>query len=74
MFAPGARAGPAGEVIDLTWLIDTTSVLAAAETYLLITRMTDWDLDGCQGWLASTWTRLSTARGASAAPIPAPPG
>jgi AcrR family transcriptional regulator len=51
--------------IDLDWLIDTASLLAAAETYLLITRMTSWDLDTYQSWLAATLTRLSmwTARG-----------
>ncbi len=41
----------------------TTSILAAAETYLLITRMTGWDLDAYQNWLTSTWTRLSAAPG-----------
>ena len=45
--------------VDLDWLIDTTTILAAAETYLLITRLTDWDLDTYQGWLATTWTRLA---------------
>jgi len=44
--------------VDLGWLIDTASILAAAETYLLITRMTGWDLDAYQDWLATTWTRL----------------
>ena len=45
--------------VDLAWLIDTASLLAAAETYLLITRMTNWDLDTYQNWLAATLTRLS---------------
>jgi AcrR family transcriptional regulator len=45
--------------VDLDWLIDTTTILAAAETYLLITRLTDWDLDTYQGWLATTWTRMA---------------
>jgi AcrR family transcriptional regulator len=45
--------------VDLAWLIDTTGILAAAETYLLITRTTGWDLDAYQDWLAVTWTRLS---------------
>ena len=45
--------------VDLDWLIDTTSILAAAETYLLITRMTDWDLQTYQSWLAATFTRLA---------------
>ncbi len=47
--------------IDLAWLIDTASILAAAETYLLITRMNGWDLDGYQDWLTVTLTRLATA-------------
>jgi AcrR family transcriptional regulator len=44
--------------VDLNWLIDTTSILAAAETYLLITRMIGWDLDTYENWLAATCTRL----------------
>src|SRR5437773_1150663 len=43
---------------DLTWLIDTTTVLVAAETYLLVTRMLGWDLDGYQDWLELSLTRL----------------
>ena len=45
--------------IDLDWLIDTAALLAAAETYLLITHMTSWDLDTYQKWLVATFTRLS---------------
>lgn len=45
--------------IDLEWLIDTTAILAAAETYLLITRLTSWDLDAYQDWLAATFARLA---------------
>lgn len=45
--------------VDLGWLIDTTTILAAAETYLLITRLTSWDLNTYQGWLAITWARLA---------------
>ena len=44
--------------IDLTWLIDTASIMASAETYLLVTRMLGWDLDAYQDWLTVTWTRL----------------
>lgn len=44
--------------IDLTWLIDTASIMASAETYLLVTRMLRWDLDAYQDWLTVTWTRL----------------
>jgi AcrR family transcriptional regulator len=52
---------------DLAWLIDTASLLGAAETYLLVTRMTSWDLDTYQGWLAVTMTRLASSAAGSAA-------
>ena len=55
--------------IDLDWLIDTTTLMSAAETYLLIARMLGWDLDAYQGWLATTLTRLAEAGGARA-PVP----
>jgi hypothetical protein len=45
--------------LDLEWLIDTSAILAAAETYLLITRLTGWDLDTYQDWLATTAARLT---------------
>jgi hypothetical protein len=44
--------------VDLDWVIDTSSILAAAETYLLVTRMLGWDLDAYQEWLATTGLRL----------------
>jgi AcrR family transcriptional regulator len=44
---------------DLTWLTDTSSVLCAAETYLLLTRLTDWDLDRYEDWLTVTLGRLA---------------
>ena len=47
--------------LDLDWLIDTSTILAAAETYLLITRLTNWGLDAYQDWLVTTWVRLSQA-------------
>ena len=37
------------------------SILAAAETYLLITRLTNWDLDAYQDWLVTTQMRLTQA-------------
>jgi hypothetical protein len=52
---------PAGA--DLAWVIDTASILAAAETYLLVTRMLGWDLDTYQDWLAATSIRLLTGPG-----------
>lgn len=46
--------------VDLAWLIGTTAILAAAETYLLITRMNGWDLDTYEDWAIRTWTQLAT--------------
>jgi AcrR family transcriptional regulator len=46
---------------DLAWLADTTSVLAHAETYLLMRetlRMTPADYEK---WLAATWRRMAAA-------------
>jgi hypothetical protein len=43
---------------DLTWLTDTTSILSAAETYLLITRTTGWNLDAYERWLIRTLSQL----------------
>jgi hypothetical protein len=48
---------------DLAWLIDTSAVLVAAETYLLVTRMLGWDLDAYEAWVAVTLTRLLTGAG-----------
>ena len=45
--------------IDLPWLIDTTAVVVAAETYLLVTRLMGWDLDAYQDWLVTTISRLA---------------
>jgi AcrR family transcriptional regulator len=47
--------------LDLDWLIDTSTILAAAETYLLITRLTSWDLEAYQDWLVTTAMRLTQA-------------
>jgi hypothetical protein len=53
-----AEDGLLGPAADLAWLIDTTSILAAAETYLLVTRMTGWDLDAYERWLGRTLSQL----------------
>jgi AcrR family transcriptional regulator len=53
-----AEDGLLGPAVDLAWLIDTTSILAAAETYLLVTRMTEWDLDAYERWLGRTLSQL----------------
>ena len=56
-----AEDGLLDPVLDLDWLIDTSTILAAAETYLLITRLTNWGLDAYQDWLVTTWVCLSQA-------------
>ena len=56
-----AEDGLLDPAVDLAWLIDTASILAAAETYLLITRMTGWNLDAYQDWLVTTQMRLTQA-------------
>jgi len=56
-----AEDGLLGPGADLTWLTDTTSILAAAETYLLITRTAGWDLDEYERWLIRTFSQLMAA-------------
>jgi AcrR family transcriptional regulator len=56
-----ARDGLLDPAIDLTWLIDTSNILAAAETYLLITRITGWDLDAYERWLVRTMSQLTVS-------------
>jgi AcrR family transcriptional regulator len=43
---------------DLAWLTDTATLLAHAETYLLLTKTTAWDIPTYQAWLETTWHRL----------------
>jgi AcrR family transcriptional regulator len=62
-----AQDGLLGPGTDLTWLIDTASVIGAAETYLLTSRLTSWDLDAYEDWLRTTLTRLVSAPGTAAA-------
>jgi hypothetical protein len=45
----------------LTWLADTTSVLAHAETYLLMRETLQATPKRYQSWLASTWRRMAAA-------------
>jgi hypothetical protein len=45
--------------VDLTWLIDTASIIGAGEAYLLITWITGYDLDAYQAWLERTYARLA---------------
>jgi len=46
---------------DLTWLADTTSVLAHAETYLLMRETLQLTPKRYQNWLAATWRRMAAA-------------
>ena len=54
-----ADDGLLGPGTDLAWVIDTSTILGSAETYLLITRLTNWDLDAYQDWLVTTAARLA---------------
>ena len=56
-----AEDGLLGPGADLTWLTDTASILGAAETYLLITRTTGWDLDAYERWLIRMFTQLAAS-------------
>jgi AcrR family transcriptional regulator len=46
---------------DVTWLADTTSVLAHAETYLLMRETLQVTPQRYQDWLATTWRRMAAA-------------
>lgn len=45
---------------DLGWLTDTATILAHAETYLLIGNTAGWDIDTYRDWLATTWHHLAS--------------
>ena len=47
--------------IDLEWLTETATLVAHAETYLLIGKTTGWDRDTYRDWLATTWRRLAAS-------------
>jgi AcrR family transcriptional regulator len=46
---------------DLQWLAETATLLAQADTYLLLRATTDWDIGVYERWLADTWLRLVQA-------------
>ena len=46
---------------DLGWLAETATLLAQADTYLLLRATTGWDVDVYERWLADTWRRLVRA-------------
>ncbi len=47
--------------VDLEWLTETATLVAHAETYLLIGKTTGWDSDTYRDWLAETWHRLAAS-------------
>ena len=53
-----ARDGLLPPQADVDWLVETSTVLAAAETRLLITRTLRWDRDAFRDWIMVTWPRL----------------
>lgn len=46
---------------DLEWLVETATLVAHAETYLLIDKTTGWDIDAYRDWLTTTWHRLASS-------------
>ena len=46
---------------DLGWLTETASLLAQADTYLLLTTTTTWSIAEFQAWLEKTWLALVRA-------------
>lgn len=43
---------------DIDWLVDTSVILSAAETRLVITRHLTWGHDSYRDWLVTTWWRM----------------
>ena len=44
---------------DLTWLIDTTTVLGSAETFLLARNLYRWSIPAYERWLFASYRRLA---------------
>lgn len=47
---------PAG--VDLEWLINSSAIMSAAETRLIITRHLGWSREQYRRWIATSWRRL----------------
>jgi AcrR family transcriptional regulator len=45
--------------VDVEWVIATSSLLGAPETYLLMTRTLRWDLGAYRDWRYRTWLHLA---------------
>lgn len=43
---------------DVAWVADTATLLAHADTYLLLRKTTTWDIATYREWLERTWHRL----------------
>lgn len=63
------RDGLLPSTCDIEWLAETATLLAHADTYLLVRRTTSWDIATYRDWLERTWRRLATA---ASAPEPGP--
>jgi AcrR family transcriptional regulator len=46
--------------VDVDWVAETTGLLAAADTYLLIQATLRWTPDQLRNWLYRTWIHLAT--------------
>jgi AcrR family transcriptional regulator len=58
---------------DLEWAVATTSLLAHADTYHLMTRTLGWDIDTYEQWFRRTWLHIATPPGQSSAAPSSPP-
>lgn len=43
---------------DIEWLTETATLLAHADTFLLLRKTVGWEISGYQDWLERTWARL----------------
>jgi AcrR family transcriptional regulator len=53
------RDGLLPRIADVRQVAATTFLLAAADTFLLMTQTLGWDLDTYESWLVTMWTQLS---------------
>jgi hypothetical protein len=51
--------------IDIDWLAVTGATLGQAETYLLLSKVVDWDVEAYRAWLQATWRRIAGIASAS---------
>jgi hypothetical protein len=53
---------------DVKLLAETATVLAHADTYLLLTKPSTWNPAAYESWLATTWNRLTESSALPPAP------